>query len=305
MTNSRAGAAAAVLGILFVSALMGVLAKLALAEVPAFTFAWLQVLSGGVFLSLYALVVARNPFRLGLDGREWLAIVVIGLTNFGLVRILMMMALERLPVTTYTFLLGFVSLATMWLSALFLAERPTRLQILGAVLAILGVWVYFPEIPPPQELTGVVYVGLVVLGLAISNNLTRWLMMRRGEALPSSMLSTLALWAGGIPIVIAGLSLDWPPPIGGWRNGLIIFANGVVGIAFVLTVFNAILRTLRSYEASVLAGSGLIWTALLAIPILGERLDGVQIIAIGVMLLGLFLAQLRPGDLRRMSSGEG
>jgi len=303
--NSRLAAAAAVLGILFLSALMGVLAKLALAEVPAFTFAWLQVLSGGVFLSLYALVVGRNPFRLGLEAREWAAIVTIGLTNFGLVRVLMMMSLERLPVTTYTFLLGFVSLVTMWMSAIFLAERPTRLQVLGAVLAIFGVWIYFPEIPPPQELTGVVYVFLVVIGLAISNNLTRWLMMRRGESLPSSMLSTLALWAGGIPIVLAGLTLDWPPPIGGLQNGLIIFANGVVGIAFVLTVFNAILRILRSYEASVLAGSGLVWTALLAIPILGERLEGLQVVAIAVMLVGLFLAQLRPGDLRRDSVGEG
>jgi drug/metabolite transporter (DMT)-like permease len=296
--KSRLGAVASVLGILFLSAWMGVLAKLALVEVPAFTFAWLQVLSGGVFLTLHAFVVGRNPFQIGLDRCEWASILVIGLTNFGLVRILMMMSLERLPVTTYTFLLSFVSLATMMLSAIFLAERPARLQVVGVALAIFGIWIFFPEIPPPQEMAGIVYAFLVVLGLAISNNLTRWLMTRRGAELPSSLLSTLALWAGGIPIVLAGFSLDWPPPIGGLRNGLIILANGVVGIAFVQTVFNAILRTLRSYEASVLAGSGLVWTALLAIPILGERLDLFQILAIVVMLIGLFLAQLRPGDFR-------
>ena len=97
----------------------------------------------------------------------------------------------------------------------------------------------------------------------------------------------------------AKLNRDWPPAIGGMRNGLIIFANGVVGIAIVLTVFNAILKMLRSHEASVLAGSGIIWTALLAIPILGERLDSDQIVGIVAMLAGLFLAQLRPKEIAK------
>ncbi len=294
--SSRVAAALCVLAILFFSALMGVLAKLALIEVPAFTFAWLQILSGGFFLTIYTVFFRRGQLPVKLDRREWAAVLFIGLTNFGIVRILMMMSLERLPVTTHTFLLSFVSLATMVMNIAFLGERPGRLQIFGALLAIFGIWLFFPQIPAPQELTGVFYALLVVAGLAASNNITRWLVMKQGDALPSSLLSTLALWAGGIPIVLAGLCFDWPPQIGGIQNGLIILANGVVGIAIVLTVFNSILKTLRSYEASVLAGSGLIWTALLAIPILGERLDLFQAVAIAVMLGGLFLAQLRKGD---------
>ena len=107
------------------------------------------------------------------------------------------------------------------------------------------------------------------------------------------MISTIAVWIGGIPVVLAGLTIDWPPAVAGLRNWGIILLNGVVGIAIVLTVFNYVLRTLRSYEASVLAASGVIWTALFAIPILGERLESHQIVGIAVMLAGIVLAQFR------------
>ncbi len=298
------GAIALFTGVMVASALMGVLAKMALVEVPAFTFAWLQILAGGFFLTLHALVVRRDAVVPSLAGIEWAAVALVGLTNYGLVRILMMMALERLPVTTYTFLLSFVGLVTMLMSILFLAERPGRLQVVGGSMAVFGVWLFFPTIPPPQELTGVFYVLLVVLGLATSNSLTRWLMSRSHDRISSVQLSTLALWIGGLPIVVAGLWLDWRPPIGGLQNAMIILANGVIGIALVQTVFNSLLRLLHSYEASILGGSGLIWTALLAIPILGERLAWPQVAAITVMFVGLFLAQMRREKPTTMDDAE-
>jgi drug/metabolite transporter (DMT)-like permease len=66
--------------------------------------------------------------------------------------------------------------------------------------------------------------------------------------------------------------IDWPPPVSGWKTWGIILLNAIVGIAIGLTVFNYVLRTLRSYESSILAASGVIHTAILAVPIPGERL---------------------------------
>ncbi len=86
------------------------------------------------------------------------------------------------------------------------------------------------------------------------------------------------------------------PPVENARNAWISVANGVVGIALTQTVFNGVVKTLRSYEASVLAGSGVVWTALLAIPILGEWLEWRQVAAIAVVLFGVLLAQRRPEE---------
>lgn len=287
---------------MIVAQLMGVLAKLALFEVEAFRFVWLQVLAAGVFMTVYTFVFRREGWPKGLTPREWLAVALIGVVNFGIVRFCMLLSLERLPATTHVFLMSFVSLATMSMSIAFLAERPSRVQVLGALLAIFGVRLFFPDLPPPHELLGVGYLAVVVLGLALANNLTRWLVTQANDRISSTQLAAISMLIGGVPLVLSGVVLDSSLAVGGVRNGLIIFANGVIGIALVQTVLNAIFRTLRSYEVSILAGSGVIWTALLAVPILGERLSGGQVTAIGVVLIGLFLAQLRQGDLGRVGA---
>ena len=90
---------------------------------------------------------------------------------------------------------------------------------------------------------------------------------------------------------------DWPPPVAGWRNWGIIVLNAIVAVAIGLTVWNYILRTLRSYEASILGASAVIFTAIFAVPILGERLH--QIVGIAMMLVGLSLVQVRRGIVKR------
>ena len=77
-----------------------------------------------------------------------------------------------------------------------------------------------------------------------------------------------------------------------------LFYTGLVMIAFSMSVWNHILRTLRSYEASILGASTVIWTALLAVPILGETLTINKIIGIALMLVGLALVQVMQGHIR-------
>ncbi len=107
------------------------------------------------------------------------------------------------------------------------------------------------------------------------------------------VVSTLALWVGGGPVVLYGLVVDSPPVVPGWRNWGIVTLSACVSIAVGMTVWNAILRTLRSYEASLLGGSSVTFTALFAVPILGERLAWHEVAGIGLMLAGLVLSQWR------------
>ena len=68
-----------------------------------------------------------------------------------------MLGLERLPATTHAYLVNFVGLVTMAMSAVALKERPSLLQIVGALVAVLGLRVFFDEVPPPSEMTGVAF----------------------------------------------------------------------------------------------------------------------------------------------------
>lgn len=288
-------------GVLIASSFAGVLAKLALRDVPPFTFVWLQIAIGGGLLTLYTFGLRRERIPRGLGWEVWAYIVWIGIGNFTIVRVLFMLSLDRLPATTYVYLVNFVGIATMLMSVFVLRERPSGFQILGAAVAIFGLRVFFREIPPPSELTGVIYVAVGVLALASTNNVARKLAIVTGGGLSNSVISTVALWIGGLPVVLFGLASDWPPAVSGWTNWGIIALNAVVAIAIALTVWNFILRTLRSYEASILAGSTVIYTALFAVPILGERLAPHQIAGIVLMLIGLVLVQVRR-SLRRTNA---
>ncbi len=292
------------LSVIVLSQLMGVLAKLALFEVEAFTFVWLQLGAALGFLVCHTFVWRRERWPRDLDRRTWIAILFVGAINFGLCRLWMMMGIERLPMNTFVFVLSFIPLVTLALSILFLRERPGPVQVGGLVLAVVGVWLYFPDLPPPDQRMGVVYAVLVVFGLGASNNVTRFVLGHATTSLSPALYSTIGLMVGGLPIVLAGLATEGPRladgtlALGGLRNAAIIFANGVFGIALTQTVFNGIMRTLRSFEASVVANSGLVWTALWAIPILGEWLPLGRVGAIGVLMAGILLAQWRPAEMR-------
>lgn len=272
---------------------VGVLVKLALRDVPPFTFVWLQIAIGGSFLTLYTAAVRKQRLPQGLGHEVWIHVVLIGVGNFTLVRVLFMLSLQRLEATTNVYLVNFVGVLTMLLSILILKERPSPYQVLGAVIAFSGLRVFFDELPVPTDPIGLLYVGIGVLALAVTNNVVRRLALVTRNQLSNNAVSMWAAWIGGIPVVLYGISTDWPPAVHGASNWGILVGSGVVSIAIGLTVWNHVLRTLRSYEASLLASSSVIFTALFAVPILGERLTLRQSLGIVVMLAGLFLVQLR------------
>ena len=284
--------------VLIAGSLAGVLAKLALRDVTAFTFVWLQIAIGGSLLTLYTFGWRRERIPKALRREIWGYILWIGIGNYMIVRVLFMLALDKLPATTLTYLVNFVGIVTMLLSIVILREKPSAVQVLGALVAILGLRVFFREIPPPAEMVGVMYLAIGVLALASTNNIARKLALVTANGLSNNVVSTVALWVGGIPVVLAGLVSDWPPAVSTGRHWGIIALNGVISISIGLTLWNYVLRTLRSYEASILGTSTVIYTAIFAAPILGERLALHQIAGIAAMLAGVALVQFRQGARR-------
>lgn len=297
MTNQRIIAILQTLTILVFMSLGTVLIKLALSDVPPFTFAWLSVAVGMVGLSIYTFAIRKERIPTGLPRTVWMYLFAIGFFNFFVARSTLTLSLDLLEATTNTYLVNFVGFVTMGMSIFILKESPTIFQILGAAVALVGLRVFFLEIPPPSELRGVLLILVGILGVAYTNNITRKLAIVTKNQLSNSIISTVALLIGGGMLVLVGILFDWPPQISGLANFATLFYAGLVMIAFSMTVWNYILRTLRSYEASILGASTVIWTALLAIPILGETLTGNEIVGIVLMLVGLALVQVRRGQL--------
>jgi drug/metabolite transporter (DMT)-like permease len=297
-TNPRAIAILQTLGILILMSIGTVLSKIALHDVPPFMFTALTLLVGMIAMTIYTFGLRRERLPRGLGRAVWVYIVAIGVCNFVIGRIAQNIALGRLPATTSVYLTNFIGFITMAMSVFILREAPTIFQLAGAAVAFSGLWVFFDVPPDSYELGGMALVFVGITAVAYTNNIARKLALLAGERVSTAMISTLALLIGGAITVVVGLIADWPPRAAGLGSWLFILYNGVVMVALGLTVWNYVLRTLRSYEASILGASTVIWTSLLAVLLLGERLAWNQIAGMGLMVVGLALVQVRAGRLR-------
>lgn len=298
MINERIVAIIQTLTVLILVSLGTVLSKLALSEVDPFSFAWLSVAIGMIGLAAYTFIIRQERVPRGLPRNIWLYMIGIGFFNFFVARTTLTLSLEHLDATTNIYLVNFVGFVTMGMSIFILKESPTFYQLFGAMIALLGLRLFFKEVPPPSELRGVFLIMVGIMGIAYTNNITRKLTIITKNELSNNIISSMALLIGGGMLVVVGVLVDWPPKISGVSNYAILLYVGLVMIALSMTVWNYILRTLRSYEASILGASTVIWTALLAIPILGETLSSNEIAGIILMLVGLALVQVRKTRLR-------
>jgi len=294
---SRAIAITQTLSILVLMSLGTVLIKWTLSNVSPITMTWLPVAIGMLVLGGYTFGLRRERIPAGLGRQVWLYIIAIGVCNFVIVRLGLTLSLERLPATTQMYLVNFVGFITMGMSIFILKESPTIFQILGAVIAFAGLRVFFDAVPSTYELVGVAIIVVSIIALAYTNNIARKLAIVTDYQLSNNIISTMALLIGGSLMVLIGVSIDWPPQVGSWQNWSVILYAGIIMIGLSMSVWNYILRTLRSYEASILGASTVIWTALIAIPILGEQLTLNEIIGIVLMIAGLSLVQVRGGKL--------
>ena len=285
------------------AALGVVLAKDALTRVRPFTFAWLQVGLGMLILPLAKpLLRARvdDPPARAMPARTWRLLVTLGLCNFTIARAAFLIALDTVPATTHSYVVNLTALVTMAMSVVFLRERPSRLQVVGALIAVAGIRLFFAELPTPAETAGLYWLALGVLALATTNTAARVLASSSATPLSTYRISSISLLIGGAPLVLAGLS--WTCARGEFAvvasirgaDWAVLLLNATTSIAVGPFVFNAAFRVLRSYEASVLATSGLIYTALLAMALLGEPVGTLRWLAIALMLGGIACAQVRP-----------
>ncbi len=284
-------------GILILLSIGTILNKIVLASISPLTFAWVSVGIGMLALSFYTFLIKGERIPRNLNKQIWFFIAAIGIGNFLINRLARPYALDALSVTTNTYIGNFVGFITMGMSILILKEAPSIFQIIGGGIAFLGIAVYFNNPPQNSELLGIIFIIIGITAVAYTNNIARKLAIVTNNGLSNNSVSTAALLIGGAGVVLIGLIFDFPPAIPDLKTWEILLYEGVVNIALGLTVWNYILRTLRSYEASILGASTIIWTTLLAIIVLGEKLTIYQAAGMGLMGIGFILVQIRRGQL--------
>ncbi|MDO9547146.1 MAG: DMT family transporter [Pelolinea sp.] len=294
MQNERIKAIGIALLVLILMSFDTVLIKLSLNNVSPYTYIWLSLLIGILAMVIYTFVIKRErvPWDM-MTKKVWLYVFQIGFFNFVTGR-LNLIALDYLPATTNAFLFNFIGFITMGMSFIILKETPSLFQIFGAGIAFAGLRVFFQAALQGGEWIGIVLVLISITGIAYTNNIARKLSIETKGEISNNIISTLAIILGGSLMIITCIVIDgFPPIINSGSDWLVFLYTGIITNAVGLTVWNLVLRTLRSYEASVLGASMVIWTSIFAYFILDETITVHQLIGIAMLLLGISLVQLR------------
>ncbi len=297
MIQSRAKAIIVTLVILFGMSFGTVLAKKTYTSVSPATFLYMCLLIGMATMALYTFAIRRErvPWDL-MTPKIWVYVFEIAFFNF-VTGTLILFSLQYMPATTNTYITNFIGFITMGMSIVILKEHPSVFQVLGAVIAFSGLRMFFPELPKSGEMLGIVMILIAITGIAFTNNIARKLAIETENRISNNIISTLAILIGGSIAVVIYVAIDgFPPVVPTLADWGVILYTGIFSRAIGLTAWNLILRTLRSYEASILGASTVIWTSLLAVLILKETLMMHQIFAISMMLVGLALVQVRSGS---------
>lgn len=296
-------AIAVALFVVFLWATSWVLIKIGLEEIPALTFAGLRYTLAFVCLLPFAAMAQRKPSTPPIGWPVVRQLAVLGLLLYAVTQGAVFLALSYLPAVTVNLLWSFSTVSVAFFGIVWLAERPTRFQWGGIVLATLGAVVYFyPVKLPPGYLVGILVSAVGVL--ANSGAVIVGRSVNRLRAVHPLVVTAVSMGVGAAVLLAVGVYSQGLPRItaGGWA---IIAWLAVVNTAVAFTLWNYTLRTLSATESSVINGTMLIWIPVLAVAFLDESLTVKELAGLVAAGVGTLIVQLRfPSALPSLFRGR-
>jgi drug/metabolite transporter (DMT)-like permease len=267
-----------------------VLVKMGLADIPALTFAGLRYTIAFGVLVPFALRKRQIHQLKSLPRTMWLRLILLGLLFYSVTQGSNFWALVYLPAATTSLLFNFTPVIVAILSTLFLHEPTKANQMVGVIVFLFGTFVYFyPLQIPSGEILGLSIAAVGVLANGVSSVLGRHI--NRDSGLDPSVVTVVSMGVGAFILLLVGLTVQGLPKLN-WRHWAIILWLAVVNSAFAFTLWNRTLRNLSATESSVINNTMLIQIAILAWIFLGEELDLLELLGLGMATVGVMVFQL-------------
>ncbi len=239
--------------------------KIALAEIPVWTFRCLSVAGGGVAMFVVARLAGH---RLRIPKDELRMLVITALFNVTLWNVFVGYGVRALPAGRAVILAFTMPVWTVLISAFVLRERLTRRKITGVALGMAGLAVLLGD--SLKVLGEAPFGSVMVLLAAVSWACGTVLMKRYPSTLSTSAFTAWSLVIGGLPLAVGtalleGISLR---PMSDAATGALLYN---IFIAFLLCYW-------LWFRIVTLAPAGVSALGTLMIPVVG--------ITSGMLILG-------------------
>ena len=276
----------ALLEAFFVSMVWGssfIFVKLVLTELGPLTIGGLRY-----FLGFACLIPFLPRRKLSLNRAQWLRMAILGFSAYTLANGTMFWSLRFLPATTVSFLMSLITITILFGGIIWLREIPTRIQIFGVLVVLVGMLLFFSPGLKPGEPIGLAILAFSLLGFTLFGLLSRAAALDR--QVDTLTLTAFPLAIGGGLLLAIAVPLEGLPSASPQTWGLVLLLAAInTAVGYVL--YNHSLRALQAFEMNVLLNLSPAWTALLGWLLLGELLTNSQWAGMLVVIAGIMLVQ--------------
>lgn len=244
-------------------------------------------------LILIALAIFSDQKKL-LNRGNLLNLLALGILGYSVAQGFQYVGLFYLPTVTVTFILNFTPVMTLILGVAFIREYPTKLQLAGVIMTLLGACLFFLAPITANALTGIAVTLLSGLGWSAYMVLSRRYL--KANSANTFGLTAFSMGFGTLTLLTAAL-LKEGLYIASMNEWLIILWLSLINTALAFFLWNHALTRLKAFELSILQNTMLIQIAVLALLFLGEQLTYMKAVSIGMVFIGALIVTLAP--LRR------
>ena len=268
-----------------------ILIKIGLRDIPPLTFAALRYFLAFLFLLPFALNRKVKQQIKDFNKSDWRLIVLMGVTSYFIAQGAQFISLDYLPATTLSLLLNLTSILVT-ISAIFLIkEIPTRLQVLGVFINLVGIFIFFY----PAGFKGNSFLGFLFAAICLLGNSAGTLIGRRinhlGRVNPIAV-TLVAMGIGSILMMLTGLLWQGIPKLSS-QSLVIILVLALVNTAFTFVLWNYTLQTLTAVESSIINGTMLVFITIFSWIFLNETQNLQGIIGLILAFIGAIVVNIR------------
>jgi drug/metabolite transporter (DMT)-like permease len=221
---------------------------------------------------------------------DWWRLGVLGFLGYTVAQGLQCVGLFYLPSVSVTLILNFTPIMVILLNLVFARETPTREQMGGMVLVLLGAILFFINEPIGYNLIG--FIITLVSGIGWAGYLVVGKLLFKERRISPLSYTAFAMGMGTILLSFLAFLREGLKPIS-FSSWLIIVWLGVVNTALAFFLWNHALERLGAFELSVLQNTMLIQITLLSIIFLGESLSFLNYLYMFIIFIGVIIVQFR------------
>ena len=227
-----------------------IIIKIGLVEIPPLTFAGLRYTIAFICLLPFAFTKTNSAVIKNLEKKDWLKLILLGILFYAFTQGTQFVGLSLLPAVTVSLWLNFTPLIVAVMAIFLINEYPTKLQWIGVVLFIIGIFTYFFPINfSENQTTGLIVMTIGVLANSASAVLGR--NINREAKINPVVVTILSMGIGSILLLIIGIALQGLPSIS-FQNFLFLLWLAVINTALAFTIWNFTLRTFRQWNQALL-----------------------------------------------------